>query len=156
MITIRPFNTQDFSDYEMLSAIDKAIYPLHFDSAEALQRGTKQFKNRFLRRFLAQKDGKTIGYGTVFETFWWDEPDQYAIIGAVLPHLQGRGYGKALFEKALTAVTSQTPKSFVIWTREDKPRAIHFAKARGYKLIQRDAASILRINGFDEAAFAAA
>ncbi len=82
---------------------------------------------------LAFKDSNPIGY--VFPQRYWDKPEEGSIFDiAILPEMQGKGYGKILHAKGLQTLAEIGVKSYVGSTDVQNLPMIAIFRANGCQL----------------------
>ncbi|MCR4404044.1 MAG: GNAT family N-acetyltransferase [Candidatus Acetothermia bacterium] len=153
MIKLRQFEPQD---YEALCEIDRAIYPEYRYSAEEWRYDDEHFdRTKYtLRRYVAQLGDEVVGYGQYRHSPHMFHPRRFWLTVAVQPRHQGRGVGRALYNR-LNEELEALPAE-IVWAqvREDRPAGLAFAERRGFREKMREWESWLDVSAFDFAKFA--
>ena len=154
MADIRPFNWSD-EDYQALIDINNAIFPDELDLPELLKhRDEARDQSYMLERVVAEVDGRAVGTASFGESAWTPVPGKFWIYVQVHPDHQRRGYGKAIYDYVVGALSEKKPTIFDSWTREDKTDAVTFLTKRGYEQVMRGQNSRLTLAEFDASEFA--
>ena len=149
---LRQFELQD---YEALVEIDHAIYPEYRYSAEEWRYDDEHFdRTKYaLKRYVAQAGGEVLGYGQYRHSPHMFHPQRFWLTVAVPPQHQGRGIGRALYNRLNEEL--EALRAEIIWAqvREDHPAGLTFAERRGFREKMREWESWLDIERFDFAKF---
>lgn len=156
MIRIRPFDGSD-ADFEAIVAVANAVWPDEPVNVEMLRHweSTRDPKYYF-RRILAEMDGEVVASATYGDSRWAHVPGKTRIMIQVRPDDQRRGVGTALYDHIVEAVSHRdpAPTQYTSSAREDHEGSIRFLESRGFEVIMRDRASVLRLDDFDPSRFA--
>jgi GNAT superfamily N-acetyltransferase len=152
--SLRPFAGTD-SDYEKIARIFNASWPdLATDVKTLRAMDNRRDPNHFYHRLVLEKEaGEPVGYGTYYETWWNETPDQYKITYTTHPDYRNQGAGSLFYNHVMEALSPRGPSSYVTDTREDQPAAIHFLERRGFTVVQRLPQSELDLARFDRQRF---
>lgn len=151
---LRPF---DPADYEAFAALHATLFPEHPSTPDEWRDTDRQYRNDpRLRhaRFLAEQDGRLVGYAEYSQNPGMYHPRRFMLDGGVLTEFQGRGLGKALYAHLLGALAEFDPLSVRARAREDHARARRFLDERGFVETQRTWESTLDVGNFDFAPYA--
>ena len=153
-IKIRPFD----GEYEQLIAIQKAIDPDEGGSVEGWRFDDDNWRHDryFKERVVAERDGKVVGWGQVYQMPWQFHPEKFRMNLDVHPEFQRHGIGSALYERLVGIVRGQKGTRLRTDTQESRASALEFLRKRGFEEIQRYWESRLDVNAFDFAPFSAA
>ena len=153
-IKIRPFD----GEYEQLIAIQKAIDPDEGGSVEGWRFDDDAWRHDryFKERVVAERDGRVVGWGQVYQMPWQFHPEKFRMNLDVHPEFQRQGIGSALYARLVAIARDQKGKRVRTDTQESRTAALDFLSKRGFEEIQRYWESRLDVNAFDFAPFAAA
>lgn len=148
-IQIRPVKI-GLDDYEHLVRIYNAVWPDNLTAVGEWQHLDRTRDPKyFYQRMLVELNGQVVGYAVYQEPSWSYKPGKYFIMAAVHPDHQGHGVGGALYNHMQAVLAPRQPRMLVSATRENKPRAIRFLEARGFKQVMRFPVSELEVDAFD-------
>jgi mycothiol synthase len=141
---IRPIRPED---YEAYSACMRAAMKDADDTAEGLREDDED--TTAIERWVAEVDGQVVGSGAWFQLPSRYHPQKFWMDGCVHPDYQGRGIGKALFERVLAAIAPQNPISLRTFSREDYAGTRRFLEKHGFVEGKRTWESFLDLAAFD-------
>jgi mycothiol synthase len=149
---VRPFVP---SDYAGMVAIWNALNPDRTRSA-ADERDTDERREPIYAhgRFVAELGGTIVGVAEYGQNPGRYHPRRFELEGYVAREHQGRGIGRALYDRALAALTPQDPLSVRASVGEDSARGLRFLQARGFAELKRDFTSVLDVATADLSPFA--
>jgi GNAT superfamily N-acetyltransferase len=154
-LRVRPFNFDTRADYEDVVAIHNLIDPEFREAIESWQHWDRNRDPKLVfRRFIAERDGETVAYGSYGHMDWSFDPDRYFIWAGVHPDEQRKGYGSALWDYLLQRLSRRQPAELVSFTRENRPQAVEFLHNRGFEVRMREAISRINPQTFDVTPFA--
>jgi GNAT superfamily N-acetyltransferase len=78
-------------------------------------------------------------------------PRRFTVDVLVRPELEGSGLGGELYEHLLSELVPHAPETLQAFVRDDRPRAVRFAQARGFVEHQREIESHLDLIGYEPA-----
>lgn len=156
MYTLRPFDTENFKDYEGITALDHAVWPDDPSLPSEWQKGDElRPKDVYYRRWVAEENGRFVGQITVMEPWWSPESGKYQIELRVHPEYHGNGMYRTLHDWALEAVSAEiTPTKLIAETRENFTNYRATLEALGYKVVMRFPYSRLDLATFDPGNYA--
>jgi GNAT superfamily N-acetyltransferase len=155
-LNIRPFDGSD-ADYETAVGISNAIWPDEPTSVEGVKyRDTIRDSKYLFERLVAELDGEAVATASYTEPFWTYGPGKYHIHIQVLPDLQRRGIGSALYDHVMERLgeQEQRPTKILSEAREDHPNSVRFLTDRGFEQKMRAQMSRLDVGSFDSSPFA--
>lgn len=137
-------------DFAAIVEIDNATYPEYSGTVAEAKRSYKIFdKDKYiLRYYLAEKDGKTVGYAVYHHTPERFHPQRFWVWVAVLPEHQDQGIGTALYEKILEDLRKLEARWLWTSSREDRTKILCFLQKRGFKEVFRSWESRLDVSKF--------
>ncbi|NJM06330.1 GNAT family N-acetyltransferase [Candidatus Gracilibacteria bacterium] len=151
MIDLRPF-TDD--DYPALAELHHAAWGEPRTVAE-LRSDDEEFAADAVRvRLVAEQNGHPVLIGGYCETPWSPAPDKYFLSCVVHPAYQGRGLGRAWYERVFAAVQARAATLLTATIRDDHSFAAAFVQGRGFRAVIREPESHLRLTAFDAERFA--
>lgn len=154
VVRVRPFNFNSSSDYGRVVAVSNAIDPDFQESVEAWQHWDQNRDPQHLfRRFLVEREGEVVAYGSYGHLEWSFHPDRYYIWVGVHPGQQRKGYGSALWDYLVKQLIKRQPAELVTFTRENRPQALDFLQRRGFEVRMREQISRINPQTFDLAPF---
>jgi GNAT superfamily N-acetyltransferase len=145
--TLRPFAGED---YPAWAELHKAIYP-EFPTSEAdLREDDRMLSEGYFReRWMAERDGRIVGWATVQHTEYAFDPDRYSVSINVHPEYEGRGIGSELYSRVLRTLEERGAREAMSQACESRPRALRFLEDRGFVAKMRDRMSILDLDTVD-------
>lgn len=153
MFTIRPFNFSD-EDYQAAVECWNLNFPEVLETVEQYRRGDKvREPHRYYKRLVGLLDNQPVAVAIYCEVWWQKHPDKYDIEVDVLPEQQGKGFGKAMYERVQMELADRKPALFSTYTADNHPRGPRFLEDRGFKLALREPASRLELKEFDATRF---
>ncbi len=154
MLTIRPFNFSD-EDYQAAVECWNLNYPDVLETVEQYRHSDESREpHRYYNRLIGEIDNKPVAVAVYCETWWQKHPGKYYIEVKVLPEEQGKGFGKAMYERVLLELEERQPALLSTYSCENQPRGQRFLEERGFKLALREPASRLELKEFDPTRFA--
>lgn len=123
------FEIREFgpADYEALVEVANAALPAYRESA-ADWRSRDELRDpkmRF-RRWVAESEGRLVGYGEHDQFPWAYEPRKFALAFGVHPDFQRRGIGAALYDTVMEGLRRYDPCRLMGHAREDYPQSVRF------------------------------
>ncbi|MBX0327418.1 GNAT family N-acetyltransferase [Oscillochloris sp. ZM17-4] len=153
-LVIRPFSGGD-ADYAAAVDVVNAVFPEYPDTVDEWRFGDANRPAHIkMERWLAELDGATVAYGNYHQFEGMYHPRKFGVFIAVLPALQGRGVGAALYDHVVAALDRHGPISLRARAREDAARSLRFLAGRGYREDMREWESRLDVAAFDPAPYA--
>lgn len=129
------------ADYEGAAALEQAVFRLHYENRKDFFRFRTEplEKERYLSMLegmtflVAEEDGKLIGQAIAYKRSYKDHPVFHDIEWleiddiSVLPEVQGKGVGKALFEAMKTEAQNMglTHMELTVWSFNEKARGFY-------------------------------
>jgi GNAT superfamily N-acetyltransferase len=154
-LTVRPFNFDARADYEQTVLINNLIDPEHQESVDAWQHWDRNRDPQLhFRRYLLEKDGDVVAYGSYGHMEWAFHADRYFIWLGVHPEHQRKGYGSVLWDYLMGRLSLRQPAVLVSFTRENRPRAVEFLQNREFAVRMREQISRIDPQTFDVTPFA--
>lgn len=155
-LLVRPFNFNSETDYHHLVTVDNAIDPDHRDTVENWQHWDRNRNPEHLyRRYLAERRGEIVAYGSYGHMSWSFLPDKYFLSVGVSPLHERKGYGSALWDFLHERLMQRDPVRLVSFTREHRTHALAFLQKRGFEVKLRAPISRINPQEFDAARYAA-
>jgi GNAT superfamily N-acetyltransferase len=153
--TLRPFTE---ADYEALAAVNNAAQPEYPRTPHEISEWDAKRDTKFLfARFVAvDRDGRVVGAAQYDQSPWMYHPCKFNVGADVTPEWQGRGVGRALYDRLLAELEPFEPITLYTMAREDAARAMRFYQDRGFEEKMRAYESRLDVAAFDPAPFAEA
>ncbi|HWG83989.1 MAG TPA: GNAT family N-acetyltransferase [Deinococcales bacterium] len=149
--TIRPFTA---SDYQALADVNNAVFP-DYPQTAAERREWDEKREPHIKhgRIVAEEDGRVVGFAQYGQDAWAYHPRKFGLDANLLPSAQGRGVGRALYERLVAEVMRLDPVSLQAGVREDYVRAHRFLLDRGFEEKMRAWESRLETRAFDPRPF---
>jgi mycothiol synthase len=147
-----PFRVRTFlpSDLPGIVQAQQGSAPLHPWSQGELERDLEHLEPHLQHHFLvAESAGRVVGMADYLRPAGSYHFHRFFLHLCVLPECQGRGIGKALYDRALDELAALEPLSVSVQVRESDLRAVRFVGDRGYLELKRDFESILDLASFD-------
>lgn len=140
-MNIRPFEERDYGRIAEVAAVAE---PERGRDAEWYRQrdATLDAKVRNLR-LLAELDGRVVGWGDLFNTWWMYHPRKFQLRLNVQPDVQGQGVGSAIYERLMD--TNWSPLQINCEARETRPHSASFLQHRGFNEVARRWESQLRV-----------
>ena len=111
----------------------------------------------FKARYVVEDDrGEVAGVLEIHHQRGWFDPERMRVNITVDPDARHRGYGTALFERAVAVARSQHVTTLIGNAKESMTDSVAFLRARGFVERQRAWESRLDVRSFDFAKFAGA
>jgi mycothiol synthase len=150
---IRPFDYTD-ADYTAVAEIKRLIWPDHQRTAEEMRTFDSNWDKQYLlQRLVAEDEGNPVAIAQYNERAWSHVPGKYGFWIEVHPAHRRRGYGRALYQYIVEALSARDLLGLTTQTREDQPEGIGFLERRGYTVSLREPQSRLYLRAFDRARF---
>jgi GNAT superfamily N-acetyltransferase len=147
------FRLVEYDDFDLAAvvAIAKAIRPDDFTSVEYLRdwSANQRRAGRLAVRWLAYVDGEVVGFSYVGQSPWLDPAMMIVHVGVHPGHRQ-RGYGRDLLERAEATASENAATQVIGWADETQGGALHLLEQTGYREIDREWESTLRVQDIDE------
>ncbi|GMA15971.1 GNAT family N-acetyltransferase [Deinococcus metallilatus] len=102
---------------------------------------------------LALEGEEVVGVASVYQNPGMYHPHRFTLEGAVHPERQGRGAGRALWERLHAELTRHGAQAVRTLAREDHPLAPGFLTRRGFVGDRRYFTSVLDLTTFDDTPF---
>jgi len=148
---IKPFQGSD-QEYMALAQVDTDVFPDHPVTPSEIRYGDACFDRGTYRRerYLAWLSHDTVGgYCSYSHMESRYHPQRYALWGAVRPQWQGKGIGRALFDRALGDLKGHKARWIQGSARQNMPRSVRFLRDRGFTEVLRSWESHLHVQSFD-------
>ncbi|MBB6049193.1 GNAT family N-acetyltransferase [Armatimonas rosea] len=155
-MTLRTFDPT--RDYPAVVAIYNANFP-GFQESENEFRFSDNYrdeKHHFARLVAEDDSGAVVGFGQSGHDTHSFHPTHFEVDIFVAPEQQGKGYGKALFDRVLADLAPLQPTVLRTHTVEGTERALRFLTDRGFVEGMSYAESWLDVDAFDPSRFAGA
>ncbi len=131
---IRPFTRED---YEAQAHIESVCFEMP-SSAETIRRDDEKREDKYkVAKFVAELDGKTVGFGGYFQGPWAYHPQKFHVDICVLPEFRRRGIGGALYSRVMEELAQFDPISAATQYKETYTDSIAFAQKRGFSEAMR-------------------
>ena len=151
---IREFSPTE-SEYAAIVAIINATYPEFPTTVEQMQHEDRSLNPDYLfQRLVAEVDGQIVAVGTYFESPWFKAAGNIRTSLTVHPDFRQQGIGSACYDRTLADLQPRQPSSLVARARDDQAAGIRFLEQRGFKQVEREPRSTLKVNQFDPKPFA--
>lgn len=158
MITIRSCKTEDYHAlaqiYRAQVAVDQ-FYDYEAAEAELWHEQDASFDRArcTFRRFVAEVDGKVVGYAQFYNTPWAYDPRRYQGIVRVHPAYAGRGIGTKLYTYIEAAIAARGG-TLRVEMDATHPAGVAFARRIGAEELFRSYVFRLNPRSFDPVPFA--
>ncbi|PDW02147.1 GNAT family N-acetyltransferase [Candidatus Viridilinea mediisalina] len=153
-LIIRDFDGSD-ADYATFVAVGNRIYPEYPDTVEEYRHFDQSMPAHVKhRRWLAQLEGQVVAYASYIQYEGMYHPQLFHTSVAVLPELQRRGIGTALYQTVYHALLAFDPLRLRTRTRADFTAGVRFAERLGYVEDMREWESRLELAHFDPTPYA--
>ncbi|MFN3346722.1 MAG: GNAT family N-acetyltransferase [Candidatus Bipolaricaulaceae bacterium] len=153
-LRIRAF-AQTPEDFAAVVEIDNLCDPEHPYTVEAFRYDYENFdtKKYVMRYYLAEREGKVVGYACYHHMPHRFQPERFWIWLAVLPEFRNQGIGSALYARILSDLEELCAKFLHTSTRETWTDTIRFLENRGFREVMRTWESWLDVKSFDPKRF---
>lgn len=142
-------------DYAALAALHNAAFAEFGQTEEAFRFDDARRPERCKhQRWIAERDGRAVGYGQYEQFPWIYDPRKFALEIAVDVHCLRQGIGSALYRTVIDALQPFDPTRVDMWSREDMPCRVRFVADRGFEENYRLWTSELDLRTFDPSRFA--
>jgi len=150
-IEYRMAEYDDF-DVERVVEITRAIRPDDYVSAAQIRdwHDVQRKAGRLSVNWLASLDGQIVGSAYVGQSTWLP-PTTVVLRVAVHPDHQGRGFGRALLERAEATAAKRRAHDLLGWAEKAVPRTMRFLERAGFREVGREWESTLDLSGCDVA-----
>lgn len=112
-------------------------------------RSTTLDGERFAARWMADVDGRLIGFARAVHQWQRTDGTTFDIEVEVMPTHRRQGVGQALYAAMLDALAAKAPFSLEAETMEDQPDAVAWLQRRGFEQTIREPMSALAVQGKD-------
>lgn len=147
-ITYRPFEYTD-TDYEIVINIWNQIWTDDLTSTGGLRHRDKNRRKKFFNRFIAEQNGRPVGYGAYAETWWSPRPGKYWLDFQTAPTHRHQGIASGFYQMALGALHARGEVNLLtVHTRSDKAESIAFLQHRDFQQVMRYPRSHLAVHNF--------
>jgi L-amino acid N-acyltransferase YncA len=144
---IRPFTPED---YQAIVEIGNRLFPEYPDTVEEVRYSDENRDPKCeFRRLVAELEGRVVGYAQYGQSSAMYHPRKFEIGVYVEPACQGRGIGKALYERLRKELEPFDPIKLFSFAREDYERSVRFLSDRGFAEVMRSWESRLDVQNFD-------
>jgi len=139
-------------DVERVVEIARAIRPDDYVSAAEIRdwHDAQLKAGRLSVNWLASLDGQIVGSAYVGRSTWLPRTTMVLRV-AVHPDYQGRGFGRALIERAEGTAKEGGAKDLLGWAEKAVPRTLQFLEHAGFREVGREWESTLDLTGCDVA-----
>ena len=150
-IEYRMAEYDDF-DVERVVEITRAIRPDDYVSAAEIRdwHDAQLEAGRLSVNWLVSVDGQIVGSAYVGQSTWLP-PTTMVLRVAVHPDHQGRGYGRALLERAESTAKDGGAEDLLGWAEKALPRTMQFLERAGFREVGREWESTLDLSACDVA-----
>ncbi|MCS7240692.1 MAG: GNAT family N-acetyltransferase [Candidatus Bipolaricaulota bacterium] len=146
---------EDTRDFAAIVNIDNVCDPEHRYTVEQFRYDYEKFdtKKYVMRYYLAEVDGKAVGYACYHHMPQRFHPQRFWIWIAVLPEFRHREIGSALYTRILADLQALAAKFLHTSTRETWADTIRFLEKQGFREVMRSWESHLDVTSFDPRPF---
>jgi GNAT superfamily N-acetyltransferase len=127
---LRDFVPDDYPAVTRVSNLVRREYPV--SEAELRFRDGSRGPECCFHRWVAGVDGEIVAFGEHTQHPMMYHPRKFAIEIQVRPDWQGRGVGRALYERVAQALAPRRPLALRAMVREDEHRGVRFLSDRGF------------------------
>lgn len=149
---------RSFQQDDALAVADiiNAVFPDSLTTPEQVRQDDERRDPKInFARFVAELDGRLVGYALHTQFLDYYHPQKFVLRGAVLPEYRQRGVGSALYEQVLAALASHSPRTLQAYAREDRDFSTRFLQQRGFVEVWRRYSSSLDLTGVQVPPFVA-
>lgn len=138
-------------DFAAVVEIDNACAPEHPTTVEEFRYDFEHFDTQkyVLRYYLAEKDGKIVGYACYHHMPHRFHPQHFWIWVAVQPHFRRQGIGSLLYERIRSDLDGLSARSLYTTAWEPWVESRRFLEKRGFREAMRTWESQLDVTKFD-------
>ena len=144
------FRTFRPHDLTALRALHEQDGPSPTMDRAATQEADADHAGESLHRFVAEEDGRVLGYSYLARSAWhpegWVQCEVF-----VQPHARRRGLGSELLRLAVAHAQEGGAVSMTTWASGTRPEAERFARAHGFEEVQRFVTMTLTVAEADPA-----
>jgi mycothiol synthase len=142
----------DDFDVERVVEITRAIRSDDYVSAAEIRdwHAVQRTAGRLSVNWLASVAGQIVGSAYVGQSTWLPQTTMVLRV-AVHPDHQGRGYGRALLERAEAIAAERRAHDLLGWAEKAEPRTMRFLERAGFREVGREWESTLDLSGCDVA-----
>lgn len=153
-LVIREFDGS-VADYTTFVDVGNRIYPEYPDTVEEYRHFDQALPAHLKhRRWLAQLGDQVVAYASYIQYEGMYHPQLFHTSVAVLPEMQQRGIGTALYQTVFNALLPFDPLRLRTRTRADFAAGVRFAQRLGYVEDMREWESRLELAHFEPAPYA--
>ena len=147
-MTSRPCVAPD--DYEAIAELGAICFPEHQRTVEELRFADERRDSKLkFGRFLAEEDGKAVGFADYGNSSWLYHPQKFFIMLMVHPDYRRRGIGAGLYQEIESATSEFDPIAYRTFGNEEHKNTLSFLAKRGFEEEMRSWESRLDVNACD-------
>lgn len=139
-------------DYAAFVDINNAMFPDFAQTKEQTRFDDEKRPEKCRHaRWMAERDGRIVGFGQYDQYPWVYHPRKFALEVAVNLSCLQQGIGSALYQTVIEALRPLDPLRVDLWSREDMECRVRFLAQRGFQENWRMWASELDLLAFEPA-----